>query len=427
MFIFLMLLLSLSFNWSSHVQCNMMAEMAVMMGAQMGASKANQEVSAIFAEITKEIGDSQSNITRAIKAFQTSMTSAQKDTLKNTYQLFQKAQTNIQTLNTKQQAQMQNMTAYIQQAISRQQPQSHYLSDGALYDQYFTLGTMYTPKGPVWKNIFPIGNWEYDETSDSFWQMSCENLSSSNTNAINSGDKSPNNSIFTEWITQKQSYDIECDITLYQVTYPFFVGIIFNKARWISGDQTRLQSYRLFGVYGTQTNTNTSIQTCFAEMYPKKSTTTPSTGKQASTQYHYPLEQIIAGNASYQANTLNKTPTEKKVFQNISAQPIILTLKITTSPNQIQCKIWNKNITAEPAEFITIPSKNMNLYLYHGIGFMSPGAMAQFKLKKPTSLLFQPSAIHSFKGEVEAFINQKINQLVTSSILNVATAGESNS
>lgn len=427
MFIFVLLLISLSFNWSSQLQCNMMAEMAVMMGAQIGASTANQEVSAVFAQITKEIGDSQSNITRSIKSFQTSMQAAQKENLKSAYQLFQHAQTNIQTLNTKQQAQMQNMTAYIQEAISRQQPQSHYLENGSTYDEYFTLGTMYTPQGASWKNVFPIGNWEYDEMSDSFWQMSCEQLSSSNANALSSGDKSPNNSIFTEWITQKQSYEIECEITLYQVTYPFFAGIIFNKARWISGDQTRLQSYRLFGVYGNQVNSKLSIQTCFAEMYPKKSSATPAVGQQPNIKYHYPLEQILAGKASYQTNTLNKTPIEQKIFENISVQPVVLTLKITTTPTQIQCKIWNNNITNEPDQFITIQSKNVNLYLYHGIGFMSPGAMAQFKLKKPTALLFQQSAITSFTGEVEAFIKQKLNQQITSSILSVATAGESNS
>ena len=43
--------------------------------------------------------------------------------------------------------------------------------------------------------------------------------------------------IFTEYITSEKEYTIEAEITLVDCTYPFFAGIVFNKARWVSGSE----------------------------------------------------------------------------------------------------------------------------------------------------------------------------------------------
>ena len=69
-------------------------------------------------------------------------------------------------------------------------------------------------------------------------------------------------SIFTEYISNAPSYDIEVECTLYNCKYPFFVGIMFNRARWIAADPERIWQYRLVGLYGKQSSPNdTTSQT----------------------------------------------------------------------------------------------------------------------------------------------------------------------
>ncbi|MFA5998467.1 MAG: hypothetical protein WC747_00400 [Candidatus Babeliales bacterium] len=408
----ILLLLSLFFVQPS-VQANMMADMAIMLGGQMGASMANQSISSMYANMGSAIAEDQNNINTSNSAFQSYVQKAGKSELKNIFKMFKTAQTHMGKLTEDQTAIMNQMDTYIQQAISLDAPQDDYILNGSTSDQLFTLGTMYTPKGQTWKNIFPVGNWEYeevitkgkvpsqDEIFDSFWQMSNEPLMITQTNpttqaVTTSADKAPNNSIFTEWITKQSSYEILCELTLYQVNYPFFVGIIFNKARWISGDSSRLQKYRLLGLYG---NNNKSVQVGYGEQY----TPAASTAKDITAPtILYPLQQIINNAAS----TSQQTTINQSAFTTLLLQPATFKIKIITSPQTIQYKVW-QSTTPEPQKFITVTSKDANLYLYHGIGFMSPGAIAQFKIIKPKEIIFSPSARITFNAEVKTLLTKE--------------------
>lgn len=404
----------------------MLRDMGVMVGAQVGASVANQTVNEQFNDMLQALSSSQTNLNISIQVFQHGVLAAQSAQIKSSYNFFKQAQTNISNLLAQQQVDLQQMATYIQSAISRQQPQAEYVTSPATYDQFFTLGTMFTPQGPIWKNPFPVGNWEYDQATDSFWQMSYAELNTagdlSNPSALNTGN-APNNSIFTEWITRQPSYQIECEITLYATSDPtaktqnaFFVGLIFNKARWISGDEMRLQKYRLFGIYGAS---NKTVQLCYAEAMPQ--TTTQAKTKDSSTPptYLYPFEQIVSG-----AN-ISKTSVDSTLFSNLTTQPVTFRLKIINSPNQIQYKFWPTS-TPEPNKFITVSCKNPDLYLYHGIGFMAPGAIAQFKLIQPTSLLYTATAQTAFANKIQSFIQASVAQRIDESISKTATKSNPN-
>lgn len=379
------------------IHANMMTDMAVMMGAQVGASAANQSVSSEFSDMQTALATDQTNISQAINNFSTAMQAAQKQQLTNVFNLFSNAQNNISNALMAQQAGMKDMDAYLQAAISRQQPQQEYLVHPTSYDEQFTQATMYTPQGVTWKNLFPVGNWEYDQNSDSFWQMS----------NVPVEQKAFNNSIFAEWFSRAASYEIECDITLYQVSYPFFAGVIFNKARWISGNESRLQKYRLLGVYG---DANQNIQLCFAEAVQ----TAPATANSPAT-WSYPFDQISSG-----AGIL-KTKTLKNLLQNLKKYPILLHLKIKNSPTLIQYKFWTST-EKEPINYATIKSKNPNLYLYHDIGFMAPGAISEFKLLQPLQLLFSSAHQTQFKSQVEASLQKELAKIFATNIDTLAGA-----
>lgn len=377
--------LIIAFFINQKMHADMIEDMAVMMGAQVGASAANQAVSSEFSDMQQALSNDQANITKAMNDFSTAVQAAQKKDLNNVFNLFSNAQTNISSLLQSEQDTMKSMDAYLQAAISRQQPQQQYLVTPTEFDQYFTQATMYTPKGLIWKNVFPVGNWEYDENSDSFWQMSNVPVAS----------KAFNNSIFTEWFSRAESYEIACDISLYQVSYPFFAGIMFNKARWVSGDESRFQKYRLFGLYA---DTNQNINLCFTEAVQTASATATTAATWSS-----PWSQIIQGSG------VLKTKNLKNALQNIQKYPVLMHVKIKTSATLIYYKFW-LSTEKEPVNYSSIKSKNANLYLYHGVGFMAPGALCEFKLLQPSQLLFSSAAQTSFKAEVASFVQKQRTQ-----------------
>lgn len=400
----------------SVLHANMMRDMAVMMGGQIGGSIANQTISEQFSDMQTALTTDQTNISSAMNNFSTAVQAANKTQLNQVFNLFSAAQNNISNLLTQQQASMTAMESYLQAALDRQQPQMEYLTTPEIYDQYFTLATMYSPQGAVWKNPFPVGNWEYDETSDSFWQMSNVSFLDSN----NTANQAPNNSIFTEFFTRSATYAIECEITVHSVSYPFFAGLIFNQARWISGDESRLQKSRLFGLYG---DANQQVQVCFAEaMITTPAVNIPATATTAATitpaVWSYPLvNQIATG-----SGILN-TQIDQTLFQNIKSSSITFHIQIKNSPTKIQYKIWPTS-ALEPTSFTTIKSSNVNMYLYHGIGFMAPGAIAEFKLFQPSQLLFSSMSKARFHSEVQDFVQKKLtDQFVAGIDVGVMQAG----
>ena len=302
---------------SSLMHANMLKDLAILMGAQIGASTANQSVNAKFTNMEKAFTKSQTHINAELTEFATAVKSANSAQLNTIANLFSQATTQTKALLTQQAGMLGTSVTYLQQAVSRAKPQENYVSHPVRTDQFFTDATMYTPQGPTWKNLFnPNGNWEYDENSDSFWQMSYApflTVPTTGSSTTPNADQAPTNSIFTEWITTAPSYKIECEITLYKIEYPFFVGLIFNKARWISGDMPRIQKYRMLGLYG---NENKTANVCFAEAYtqPVAQTTTSSSPTAPTTIF--PLQQVVAGSG------VQKISINNDSLQTLTIQPI---------------------------------------------------------------------------------------------------------
>ncbi|MBP7854534.1 hypothetical protein KAZ82_01195 [Candidatus Babeliales bacterium] len=381
---------------------NMIRDMLVMVAGQYAGSVANQMVTQEFDDLQKSLTKSQTNLSTAINSFGQKMQTEQSKQLHTTFYLFQQASNTINKLLSNQQIELQQMLNYIQATVSQQvAPLQNYLQNAATFDQSFAVSAMYTPRGTTWRNIYPVGNWEYDETTDSFWQMSMVPMMQKNSSGVASADYAINNSIFTEWITRQQSYQIECEFSVYQISYPFFIGLIFNKARWVSGDVTCLQKYRLLGLYATASN---QFALCFAEAISEKN-------DQGQITWTFPLEQILE---KVEQHTIPMT-LPSNLIQNSAIQPIVVRLKIVVSQGQIQCKFWP--ITEkEPTKYIIKQTQNADLFLYHGIGFMAPGCLAQCKLLKPEELLFEASAQNQFKSEVATMVQDRLSQQSTKSI-----------
>lgn len=379
-----------------------MMEMAIMMGSQQGASIANQAVSKTFQDIGTSLQKDQSTLQDSLQLFSAEVSKALSSQATTLDKIFTASINHVSKKEGDQSGYTQQMQDYILKAISLHKPPFYYLiaplSVAVTLDQAFTHGTMYTPTGTSWKNVFQYGDWEYDHTSDSFYQFKKVSLFSTENdpttgNPKQSSSKAAFNSIFTEFYTYATSYEIQCEITLYKIEYPFFVGLQFNKTRWISGNADSLTKSRLLGIYGAS---ETDIGIYYTEQR-KSSSSKSSTNNDVIL---YPLDQIV------QKNVTKQSTLSASLFQNISQNPITFIIRLITSPKKIEYKIWPKNST-EPKSFSSINSSQKNLYLYHGIGFMSPGAIAQFKLLKPTRLLYSQAAQNDFAQEIKTLTTQQ--------------------
>lgn len=366
---------------------------AIMMGGQEGASVANEAINSTFQSLSSTISTNQNSLQDSITEFTNNMKTLQQNEMTEVQKVFTHASSHMASQQTDQTNYFKKMEQYVFQTISLQQPPEHYLlSKAAHIDELFALGTMFTPQGPLWKNVFGLGNWEFDHITNSFWQMQTVPLQAAQSSSmLEKQYLQAANSIFTEYFIRKSSYEIQCEITIHQIVYPFFVGIMFNKTRWISGNMDSITKCRLYGVYGSS---NEKIGTYFAEQYTTK---VKNKEKQVEPITLYPLEQII------QQQVTPQETLSSKAFETIQHQPISLIVRIITSPTKLQFKIWPKQ-EKEPTEFTTIQSSHKGLYLYHSLGFISAGAIAQFKLLKPTDLLFSDEAQKDFTQEVEALL-----------------------
>ncbi len=393
---------------------NMLKDMALMMGAQIGASEANREITQEFQDTFADVQKDQTVLNNQTSNFLSAMQTAQNTQMTNISTIFSQARTQVKNIGTQEQQEILDAQSYIQSVVSLQQPTSDYLDNPIVYDQLFTNGTMYTPQGIIWKNVFQVGDWEYDENNESFWQYKITPFVSTNSNPTIDTFK---NFIFTEW-NPKQPYEIVCDITLYKVSYPFYAGIIFNKARWISGDTYGLQKYRTLGIYG---DTQKKIHLCFAQQK------NPVQNKQTQTVSVplTPIEQI------YQGQGIQNITINQNSFKNLQNGQTTFHIKIKPGPNSVLYKIWGAN-SPEPSQYttITIPTNNSathlvtvsdasanpitylaansnDIYMYHDIGFLSPGAVAEFKLKGPQKILFSQKNITAFKNELSNYFNDQ--------------------
>ncbi len=362
-------------------------EMTVAVMASMGASMANSHITSqgqlLFAKISKN----SQTIQTSMQSFQQKAQSNQQKKLGGMMIAFSNAYKEIQGKNQQASTISSLELEYLYKNISLDQPQQNYIFNQIQFDQLFALGTMLTPEGPLWKNPFSVGDWEYEKKNNSFWQyqsspMFNESIDDAGT-VTKSSLQAENNAIYAEHFTTQKKYTIAGTISLNHVEFPFFTGIIFNKSRWISGDFEAIRKCRMIGIYGKAQD---DIGVYFAQQFTMNDEQLKVNPDDSPIQT--PLQQIINNKVQKQMNL----PPE--IFINLEDTPRTFHYEITNSPTQVDFKLWFDN--NQPMT-MSIDNLDSEIYMYHGIGFICPGAVAEFSLSHPQNFIFTPQALSSYK------------------------------
>lgn len=365
----------------------MLIDMSIMLAAQTGASMANAGVTTQLQQLATLINKNSKTAQTNMQAFQTQLQKDQQTKLQAMISAFSQAQQNIQSQVSQAINSLNAELDYLYKNISLEQPQQNYIFNQISYDQLFTLGTMLTPQGPLWKNPFCIGDWQYEKDDNSFWQYQNNPLLHTKTDSsgksTTSSLQAENNSIFAEYVTENQTYTIAGTITVYAVSYPFFVGIMFNKARWISGDFESIRKCRMVGIYGAS---NQKINAYFAQQYTMNDKQIEASPSEDPIQT--PLQQII--NNKIQPIL----PIAANSFTSISTSPVVINFSITNAPTTVTIQISINNNTSK---IIKIDKLDDQIYMHHGIGCICPGAIAQFNFTEPSDFIFSQQAISNYK------------------------------
>lgn len=279
---------------------------------------------------------------------------------------------------------LQRELEYLSRSLSLAQPKNLFLADPLAYDLAFQAAPMNTPKPHVWYNVPQIGSWqfagdwEFDLNTNSFWQNGLQLYTSASTAELNT--------IFTEAIINGSSYEVEVECTLYAKSgSPFFMGIMFNKARWLSGDPERLTGYRLLGLYGIQQDKKTTVDAVFAEqlIIPEKDP--------AKRHIISPLRRVETQPTTHFATNVITDTTM------LGVEPLTFTMHVITKPDEVTCTISHKE---KPLAQKTITGLNKYVFIYHGVGFMAPGCQASFKIIKPTQLVYTQEQLQEYRSSL---------------------------
>lgn len=244
----------------------------------------------------------------------------------------------------------------------------------------------------AWHNIWRTGNWEYMANEKAFYQLNLVPLVaplSTDKNGLSVADQAFYNSIFTEYYPKSsgvvQPYTVSVDIDITQVTYPFFVGVIFNNARWISGVQDRSRQQRYAGFYGTADKTIYLIVTqSLISSQDQIKTGVPS--------MQSPFYVITNNDIS---NFITAIVSSNTATTSFSGK---YNLSINTQPTQAAITLTSQ-ITATPVvTTINATNLNSNFYNFHGIGLVSAGASASFVVQQPASIGFPTAILSQTKG-----------------------------
>ncbi|MBN1549259.1 hypothetical protein JW872_01210 [Candidatus Babeliales bacterium] len=277
-------------------------------------------------------------------------------------------------------------------------PKQMMLIDQINLDKAFAHSPMFTPSGRYsWYNVSRCGDWQFNESTNSFIQTQLQTFFDQ------SDPKSPeyaqNNSIFSEYVTASNGYEIEIACTPHRVSYPFCLGIMFNKARWLSGSPERMRQYRLLGLYGTNINNVPAASVHFAQTIIRNT----ADGLSITT----PIKQLVEPESqAFQVLT-------EEQLQKLNEGTLRLIFKIRTAANQVSFKVWEQGATEqetqanEPLEYTTINNLEQFGFLYGGIGFMAPGCVAEFTVKKPEELRYTQNQLDTFKTLVTTKLQQR--------------------
>jgi hypothetical protein len=354
------------------------ASLLVDIGMQIALTSGESYTEKLFAEDDQKqykiLMDQQTALQRRFQAFQADSIQKTTDNITKQGQIFSKKFDEINQQRGVAQQELSKEIDYLMRSINLDLPETHYVTAPITYDNYFGASKMIVmPDMAPWYNIFQT-NWLFDTKTKSFIQQDLVPFGSS--------FEATQQSIFTEYITGKASYTIEAEITIIDCMYPFFAGIMFNKARWLSGSEERMHQYRLAGLYGTS---DKNIILTFAQTTSKKHADN-------SPAITIPLNLI--SDATTRTTLFTLPPEETK---NIGENPLTFSITIQNSLNSITITLFKK-IGTKKTQLSSRTIDNLNLqesrllFWYHGIGFMSPGCQAMFTIIQPNNVLQQRGA-----------------------------------
>jgi len=375
---------------------DMSAFSIIMAGGGMVTTWINEEDQKKFIALQKK----SQKISASWKAFQNSMNAQQKDAAEAIINVFKSKQSDLSEKYKKTDEQLQQKILYLNRSINLAKPATRFVYDPVQFDQVFAASPMFTPESPyTWYNIFKVqpGDWEFNSETNSFWQYGLTQYPKVNWDKGNEGTSPAQNAIFTEYITPEKKYTIEIECRLVNLSYPFFAGIEFNKGRWISGSPERLSAYRLIGFYGTEKNKTKNIDLYFAQqkiIQPTK--------KGGIEQIISPMQQIETA-----SGTAKKLFTlEPKDVALLSSTPITFVLSIQTEPSTVSYTLSKKEIDDTGKEVATelnsgtISKLEQFLFIYGGLGFISSGCQAEFKIIKPEKLTYSKAETQEFEQDI---------------------------
>lgn len=244
----------------------------------------------------------------------------------------------------------------------------------------------------AWHNIWRVGNWEYIAEEKSFYQQTIVPLiapAQTDKNKPSIADQALNNMVFTEYYPKSPGvvppYTVNVDIDVTQVTYPFFVGVIFNNARWISGIQDRYQQQRYAGFYGTADKT---VYLIVAESL----ISTQDQIKAGASAMQSPFYVITNNDISYFATAVILPNTATTAFSGK------YNLSINTQPTQAAITLTSQTTATPVVTTINTTNLNSKIYNFHGIGLVSAGASASFTIQEPIGIGFPTAILSQTKG-----------------------------
>lgn len=375
-------------------------EEILMVGMQSilfgGSSMYNNWISQQAEKVFEQYVTEQNKIQSDFSAYLKKLSDDQAAIAQAIVQGFVKAQADLQKQFSDVNQQQKQEISYLLRSLNLVLPLGRYLSSPPVsYDQLFEAGIMYTPGNTQWYNIFQLQqtDWEYDSQSNSFVQYGPAPFTTPYWSDKNSGFDPAQSSIFADYIAPKRSYELEVEVTLINATYPFFIGIIFNRGRWISADPEKLSQYRLLGIYGQQSAQQQPVLTLhFAE---QKITIENNVETITS-----PLEQITTD----QKTTLATLPST--IGTELARDPQHFIISIKSTPQAITYAVTHKK-SANQSEQIasgTLSNLSKELAIYSGLGFLAVGNQASFKINKPTTLQYTPAQIAPFMQTLQKII-----------------------
>lgn len=403
---------------------DLIINMVIISGESYAQSLFSQQDQQEQAALTNQIKIVQQNY----QAAQANIAFQAQQLVSNLSQNFTAAQKQIVQAQGTATAQLGQEMTYISRLIGVYTPASESVVEPIGFDLLFGASTMHTPaNGYIWRNIYQNADWQFDPQLGGFIQRGatgsqpgyirqslCSQWQSSNGGSgpacvAYPGAKSLSNNpltiassqgaqnyIATEYYTNQPAYEIQVQVTLINCVFPFFAGVMFNLARWISGAFDRMYTHRLVGLYGTQdAQGKTSVA-----LWGGQTSLSNVGGITAPFQ---PLNVIVGDvKSTAPAQTEQLYTLSDSDVQGLSQDPLAFVITVSNSASDVGVSL-NKLVAGTstnlygPSSLTKLDqSQNQLMYWYHGIGFMSPGCQALFKIIEPKALAYSSQQIAAF-------------------------------